>query len=670
MRRAPLALVIVLVAALAAAGSAPAAVPPAGMLVQLAPPADCWSSTAGGGCSPFGGSASVVSMSALAISADGAYVYTGGDNGGGIAFSRSADGTLASIGPVDAGSSTAFAAQGAGLFAAYRDYGSGPEHYGTVSAALIGASGVPASAGSVACTTATCTTNNGLDDVSGVAAGPAAVYAASHSGGGSNAGALTVFSRNPTTQAISQVQCVPDVNAASGLCSIASGEPAQGLAGADSVALSPDGKFLYATGYNDGSVVGFNVVQSGADAGRLGAPVNCLWAKAASGSCGQASGLGAARGLAISPDGRDVYVASFSGGIAALRRDTLSGVLSPNQCLNQTGAGGCTAEPAFVGAARDVAVSPDGREVFVAGGFGTIGYVAAFARDASSGRLTRLGCLSYLPATGCATAAGVSNADMLAVTPDGRFVYVTALNGGDGNGAIAAFAVEAAPTCQGTSVSVQAGASVSVPLACTDANGDVVTRTIAGAPGKGSLGAIDQGAGTVAYTAAASASGADAFSFTGSDGTNASAAATVAVTIAARPAPPAAPRSRIAGLSSRVKASKLKGFHGTASAGAGVKRVDVALMRLSGRATIAKASCQVLTSRGKLKSLKPDRRLRCKLTGFLHARGTTRWSFALRHRLAPGTYVLFSRTTAKNGAVERSFSARLGNRRTFKVMSG
>jgi DNA-binding beta-propeller fold protein YncE len=63
--------------------------------------------------------------------------------------------------------------------------------------------------------------NNGFYDVEGIAVAPNGerVYAASQNGGGGAGGALTVFSRNAATQAITQLRCVPRTLATkSGLC--------------------------------------------------------------------------------------------------------------------------------------------------------------------------------------------------------------------------------------------------------------------------------------------------------------------------------------------------------------------------------------------------------------------------------------------------------------------
>jgi 6-phosphogluconolactonase (cycloisomerase 2 family) len=526
-----------MIASLAFVPLATAAPPPAGTPVQLPTPNACYSTTAAGGCSAFGGSLSMNGAQAIAITPDGTDVYTAGDNGGSVAFTRSSAGALQAFGPIGYGD-TSYAVDATGLFAGERNTGGSNGDVVALSRAPNGTV-TPVNDVSDSCPAgSSCASDNGLYDVEGVALSSDGthLYAASLSGGGATGGALTVFTRDPTTQAITEVQCLAQTATASGLCS--TGGSNTGVGGAQGLAATPDGHFLYMAGRFDNSVVGFNVIQSGPNAGKLGSRVNCLWQSASNFDCSQAPGLTSADGIALSPDGRNAYVSAFNAGIAVLNRDPVSGVLSFNQCFTQTGGLGCSADPSLIDGGRGVVVSPDGRFVYLSGGSGTSGFLRTYARDPTTGQLTPLACLSYLAAPGCSTAAGLQNAFKLVLSPDGRNLYVTAFNGGDGKGAVAAFRIQTAPVCTGASVSVQAGASVVLPLACTDDSGDPITRQIATVPSKGSLGTVDQSAGTVTYTANAGATGTDSVAFNATDGTNTSGAATITITITGSSAGP------------------------------------------------------------------------------------------------------------------------------------
>jgi 6-phosphogluconolactonase (cycloisomerase 2 family) len=132
-------------------------------------------------------------------------------------------------------------------------------------------------------------------------------------------------------------------------------------------------------------------------------------------------------GIAMSPDGRNIYAAaSTSRAVATLARSRRDGTLR-----QLDGTAGCVSEPAIDGCAdgrnldvaRAAAVSPDGRNVYVI----TEGGIAAFARDPGTGALRQLdgedGCVREDGALGCARARAVSGGRMLAITPDGRTLY-------------------------------------------------------------------------------------------------------------------------------------------------------------------------------------------------------------------------------------------------------
>ena len=88
------------------------------------------------------------------------------------------------------------------------------------------------------------------------------------------------------------------------------------------------------------------------------------------------------------------------------------------------------------------------------------------------------------------------------------------------------------PSSAGTSATSSGGQPVTVPLNGTDAGGAAVTFVITAAPAHGTLGPIDQGAGTVVYSPAAGYSGPDSFTYvvTSANGTSRPAKASITVT--------------------------------------------------------------------------------------------------------------------------------------------
>ena len=91
-------------------------------------------------------------------------------------------------------------------------------------------------------------------------------------------------------------------------------------------------------------------------------------------------------------------------------------------CLASPAATGCTTF-ANLGASTDIAVSPDGRNVYAL----TSVALLTFSRDAATGALTPQDCIRAATATGCRTlplAANLSSPTALAITPDGANLYV------------------------------------------------------------------------------------------------------------------------------------------------------------------------------------------------------------------------------------------------------
>jgi DNA-binding beta-propeller fold protein YncE len=216
-----------------------------------------------------------------------------------------------------------------------------------------------------------------------------------------------------------------------------------GLRMPTSVVVSPDGRNVYVTFSNPGAIVVLKRTP------HLLGESQCI-AETGSHVCGQtAPGLGGAFDVAISPDGRTVYVASTASSALAVFRRGANGELSFEECISDAapGAEDCSGSggsvPGLAGAIG-VAVDPSGRNVYVTGSGSDA--LVEFSRDPQDGSLNPLGCIENTGSTGCVasgppvpkatplapqlTSGGLGFPALIAVSHDGTNVYITSAKPG------------------------------------------------------------------------------------------------------------------------------------------------------------------------------------------------------------------------------------------------
>ncbi len=205
---------------------------------------------------------------------------------------------------------------------------------------------------------------------------------------------------------------------------------ATGLQGATSVAVSPDGTSVYVGAADSRAVL---VLDRAADGTLTQKPgmAGCISGRPPrdGDACAYARGLDEAPTVTVSPDGRNVYVASSLGdSVAVFDRAAHGGLtqkLGAAGCIAGESARSCTAGRALSGASS-VVVSRDGRSVYVASP--NSGAVAVLDR-AADGVLAQkpgaAGCISYDETSTCAAGSGLERVADVAVSPDGTSVYAT-----------------------------------------------------------------------------------------------------------------------------------------------------------------------------------------------------------------------------------------------------
>jgi DNA-binding beta-propeller fold protein YncE len=207
--------------------------------------------------------------------------------------------------------------------------------------------------------------------------------------------AVSVFTRG-SGGALVPASCVEGTGGLSATCTdLAS--TVNVLDGAEGIAVSPNGAQVYVAAQDASRLV---VLNRNPTTGALTFVSSTT------------TGLSNPRELAIAPDGKGVYVASASGNaVAAFLRDTGTGAV--------TAAGTTGGITLPVG----VAVSPDNLHVY-AGGVNS-GSIRTYTRNATTAALTQAGCAKDTAsvASGCTISEGLAGVEGVAVSPDGASVY-------------------------------------------------------------------------------------------------------------------------------------------------------------------------------------------------------------------------------------------------------
>jgi 6-phosphogluconolactonase (cycloisomerase 2 family) len=401
--------------------------------------------------------------------------------------------------------------------------------------------------------------------------------------------ALTWFTRDPDTGALSAPHCMSTNGG--GCLSIHSGA----LDDPVSLAVSPDGDELYAAALNGQSIGYFS---RNLDTGNL-AFFSCRGIASLCAAVPDGNALLNPSSLALSPDGRYLYSAALNGdAIAIFRPDNSLNTLNYVDCVGATDAGGCVsiANANALDGPASVVVSPDNAQLFVAARAGNA--VGSFVRNQDTGTLTFVGCdgltslgpcasigngnaltapsaltagpagsrvysvaasgnafgsfsrshsadpLAFLgcvgaDASGPCQSAGNANAFSspagVAASPDGRHVYVAAAAGD----AISVVGV-ALPACSPVTTSTPFQTAVRVQLNCGEPDGDPVGFAVGGAV-NGTLSELN--ASTVLFTPNPGFFGQGVFDFSATD-VDGAAVARATIDVAAPPAVPPPARVR------------------------------------------------------------------------------------------------------------------------------
>lgn len=196
--------------------------------------------------------------------------------------------------------------------------------------------------------------------------------------------AVVTFPRDRTTGRLSKGSCIGD--AGTNGCS----STAPGLDGAYTVASSWDGRSVYVTSEADDALVHF-YRNSSTGLLEFRDCIEDSAIDSEDRECARTTpGLNGTRGLAVSYDGRSVYATSYlDEAILVFDRDPGTGALTPRGCIRHAPSADCAASAPGISRPNSIAVSIDDSSVYVAGYDDDA--VAHFRRDEGSGRLTPAG---------------------------------------------------------------------------------------------------------------------------------------------------------------------------------------------------------------------------------------------------------------------------------------
>ena len=256
-----------------------------------------------------------------------------------------------------------------------------------------------------------------------------------------NGQAISVFARSQNgslSQLTGAEDCITEQGDESTDCTTT----AVGLSEVDSVVVSPDGNNVYTGSDSSNGAIAEFARNGDGSLTQLGGVNACIGeGDEDCGENAGAVGIDRTLALTISPDGNNLYSSSSDSDVAEFARNANNGgaltqLSGANNCVQETDAGdGCGTTGTGLDGAFELKVSPDGADLYVATFADDCcsSDVAELTRNAD-GSLTQLAspdnCIEENNSEGdCSTEGGELGGGELAVSPDNANVYVTGFDG-------------------------------------------------------------------------------------------------------------------------------------------------------------------------------------------------------------------------------------------------
>ncbi|WP_427161064.1 beta-propeller fold lactonase family protein [Aliinostoc sp. HNIBRCY26] len=262
---------------------------------------------------------------------------------------------------------------------------------------------------------------SGLTDIA-ISADGRFLYAIASAEGTEQDG-IAIFERDPITGGLTPFDFLPH-------------DPNQvdGLAGAYSLILSADNRFLYVSGIVDETTGVLGVFERDLDNGELS------FVEAQTGYTDSIDVPFIPYSLALSPDHQYLYGLGTSGVIGVFARDTTTGTLSLVELQEDA-----AAETDGIGGVKAISISPDGKFLYAAI-FQDDG-VAVFQRDITTGKLT----FREFQQDETNGVDGLDGIFSVVTSPDSKFIYTA----GFADSAVTVFSQNVVPTSADTNIYTQ-----------------------------------------------------------------------------------------------------------------------------------------------------------------------------------------------------------------------
>ena len=225
----------------------------------------------------------------------------------------------------------------------------------------------------------------------------------------SSSASIVAFAREPATGGLSRLGCLQVTPRPGTPCTAA-----RMFQGAEAPITNANGSALYLASPLEGAIAGLAppapTATEGASAPAPGSvaslftstpgPINlnsCIATNGNDGSCGVGVAMKGVQALALGPEGKQLYAAAPSSKAVDVFSPGEAGGLTQSGCIMPSPPHGLCNRSHFLESPSQLAITPDGRNAYVADTGSTGGKIDVLSRNATTGELADSGCVDHVP---------------------------------------------------------------------------------------------------------------------------------------------------------------------------------------------------------------------------------------------------------------------------------